>query len=129
MLSVFPDPETMLMYALRPQNPNTWRFVTIMPASNPDMITVRIRRTGGGNRTIGLDRSVIDVDVFGPKAQVGNVSVAARTVQSQILSLMSAVVPNGVIQHATTVTGPRQLPEVNQNYVRFSASYELQTHS
>jgi hypothetical protein len=119
----------MLMYALRPQNPSTWRFVTIMPATNPDMITVRIRRTGGGNRNIGIDRPTVDVDVFGPKAQVGNVSVAARTVQSQILSLMSAVVPNGVIQHTSTITGPRQFPEVNQNYVRYSATYEMQIHS
>jgi len=126
---IFPDPETMLLTLLAPQNPS-YRFATIMPATNPDTITVLIRRSGGGNRHIGLDRPTMDIDVFGPKSQVGNVSAAARDLQSQILSLMSATAPNGgVIQHTSTVTGPRQLPEVNPNYVRYSATYELQTHS
>jgi len=124
----FPDPETMLMYALVPQNPDL-RFVTILPAGDPEKITVRIRRTAGANRHIGIDRPVIDVDVFGLKSQTGNVSAAARDLQSQILSLMSAVVSNGVIVHAFTVSGPRQLPEVNPAFVRYNASYELITYS
>jgi hypothetical protein len=125
----FPDPETMLMYVLIPINPSTWRFVTSLPAGDSSDIVVRLKRSGGVNRNIGIDRPVIDIDVFGPKSQVGTVSAAARTIQSQILSLASAVVSNGVIQHAFTVVGPRQLPEVNQNYVRFNATYELQTHA
>jgi hypothetical protein len=125
----FPDPESMLMYVLIPINPSNWRFVTIIPAGDSPDIVVRIRRTGGVNRDIGIDRPVIDIDVFGPKSQVGTVSAAARTIQSQILSLASAVVSNGVIQHASTVVGPRQLPEVNQNYVRYNATYQLQTHA
>jgi len=128
-LTPFPDPETMLMYALIPINPSDWRFVTIIPAGDQPGIVVRIRRSGGGNRVIGLDRPVIDIDVFGPKSQVGTVSAAARTIQSQIMSFASATVSNGVIQHASTIVGPRQLPEVNQNYVRYNATYELQTHA
>ena|SRR5215469_15009811 len=123
---VFPDPETMLMYALVPLNPNM-RFVTVIPAGDQPGIVVRIRRSSGTNRHIGLDRPVVDIDVFGPKSQTGIVSAAARLIQSQILSLMSVVLPNGVIQHTSTVSGPRQLPEVNPKYVRYNASYELQT--
>jgi hypothetical protein len=125
----FPDPETMLMYALVPINPSTWRFVTILPAGDSSDIIVRFRRSGGTNRNIYVDQPTVDVDVFGPKSQVGTVSNAARTIQSQILSLASAVVSNGVIQHAFTVQGPRQLPEVNPNYVRYNAMYQLQIHA
>jgi hypothetical protein len=124
---VFPDPETMLMYALVPQNPDI-RFVTVMPYGDPTKITARIRRTGGIVVHVGLDRPVIDIDVFGPKSQIGSVSAAAREIQSQMMSLMSAVVPNGVFQRVTTVSSPRQLPEVNPSLVRYSATYELSVH-
>jgi hypothetical protein len=117
----------MLMYALVPQNPNI-RFVTVMPYGDPAKITARIRRTGGIVVHVGLDRPVIDIDVFGPKSQIGNVSAAAREIQSQMMSLMSAIVPNGVFQRVTTVSSPRQLPEVNPNLVRYSATYELSVH-
>jgi len=127
-ISMFPDAELMLMYVLVPLN-TSMRIGTTLPAGDPSKITVRIQRTSGSNRNIGIDRPVIDIDVFGPKSRVQEVSIAARTIQSQILSLMSAVVANGVIQHATTVTGPHQLPEVNPNFVRYSASYELSVHS
>jgi hypothetical protein len=134
MISIFPDIEVMLLYVLVPLNP-AMRISTSLPAGDLSKTTVRIKRSSGSNRNIGIDRAVVDVDVWGLKSQTGNVSVAARTIQSQMLSLMSAIVKDaggnqvGVIQHVTTVTGPRQLPEVNQSYVRFSASYELQTHS
>jgi hypothetical protein len=124
---IFPDVETLLMYALVPQNPDI-RFVTVMPYGDPSGITARIRRTGGAVVHVGLDRPVVDIDVFGPKSQIGNVSYAAREIQSQVMSLMSAIVSNGVIQRTSTVASPRQLPEVNPNLVRFSATYELQVH-
>jgi hypothetical protein len=124
---VFPDPEIMLISALVPQNPSI-RFVTVMPYGDPTKITARIRRTGGAVIHVGLDRVVVDIDVFGPKVQVDNVSAAARGIQSQMMSLMSAILPNGVIQHVSTVASPRQLPEVNQSLVRYSASYEMSVH-
>jgi hypothetical protein len=117
----------MLMYALVPQNPDI-RFVTVMPYGDPVKITARIRRTGGIVVHIGIDRPIIDIDVFGFKSQIGNVSTAAREIQSQVMSLMSAIVPNGVIQHASTIMSPRQLPEVNPKLVRYSATYELSVH-
>ena len=104
----FPDAESVLMYALVPMEPSI-RFVTSMPAEVP-VITARIHRISGSNRNIGVDSPIIDIDVFGPKAQVGSVSNAARAIQSDILSLMSVQVMNGVIQHVTTVNGPRSLP-------------------
>jgi hypothetical protein len=133
-ISVFPDVEIMLLYVLVPLNPSM-RIVTSLPAGDPNKTTVRIKRTSGSNSNIGIDSAIVDVDVWGLKSQTGNVSVAARTIQSQLLSLMSAVVKDanqnvvGVIQHVTCSTGPRQLPEVNTNYVRFSASYTLRVHS
>jgi nitric oxide synthase oxygenase domain/subunit len=66
--------------------------------------------------------------VFGPKSETGNVSAAARSIQSHILSLMGRVVTNGVIQHAITIAGPRSLPEANTDLVRYGATYEIQIH-
>jgi hypothetical protein len=134
MISIFPDVEVMLLYVLVPLNPSM-RIVTRIPAGDPDKVTVRIKRTSGANPNIGIDNAAVDVDVWGLKSQTGNVSVAARTIQSQMLSLMSAVVKDaggnqvGVIQHVITVSSPHELPEVNPNYVRFAASYELRVHS
>jgi hypothetical protein len=134
MVSIFPDIEVMLLYVLVPLNPSM-RIVTRLPAGDPDKVTVRVRRTSGANPNIGIDNAIVDVDVWGLKSQTGNVSVAARTIQSQMLSLMSAIVRDaggnqvGVIQHVTCSASPRELPEVNQKFVRFSASYELKVHS
>jgi len=122
----FPDAESVLMYALVPMEPSI-RFVTSMPAEVP-VITARIHRISVSNRNIGVDSPIIDIDVFGPKAQVGSVSNAARAIQSDILSLMSVQVMNGVIQHVTTVNGPRSLPEANPDLVRYSATYEMHIH-
>jgi hypothetical protein len=127
-IPAFPDIELMLISYLVPANPSM-RFATILPAGNPEVITARIHRTAGANRDIAVDRPVVDVDVFGQKDSMNDVSNAALLIQSQILSLMGAVLSNGVVQHATTVIGPRQLPEANPALVRYSASYEILVHS
>jgi hypothetical protein len=125
---VLPDAESALLYALVPVFPEM-RFVTSMPGGDLPQITARIHRISGANSNIQVDRPIIDIDVFGLKAEMGNVSAAAREIQSFILGLMSARVTNGVIVHATTVTGPRQLPEANQDLCRYSATYEVSMHS
>jgi hypothetical protein len=122
----FPDAESALLYALVPLEPDV-RFVTAMPGEL-NGITARVHRISGANRNIGVDNPIVDIDVFGPKAETGSVSNAARDIQGDVLSLMGKVVANGVIQHATTVVGPRQLPEANPNIVRYSATYELHIH-
>jgi hypothetical protein len=126
-IPTFPDAESALMYALVPEFPDI-RFVTSMPGGELPQTTVRLHRISGANRDIGVDRPIVDVDVFGLKSAVGQVSVAAREIQAFILSLMSAKVLNGVIVHAVTITGPRQLPEANQDLVRYSATYEFTIH-
>jgi hypothetical protein len=127
-VQVFPDVESLVLYALVPLEPDI-RFVTVLPASMPESIVARVYRISGANRNIAIDRPVVDIDVFGPKSEAGSVSNAARDIQSDILSIMGKVYTNGVIQHVTTVVGPRQLPEANTTLVRYSASYELSVHS
>jgi hypothetical protein len=105
------------------------RIGTLLPSGDPTKITVRIKRTSGANRNIGIDHPVVDIDVFGPKSKMQDVSIAARTIQAQLLSLMSAVVSNGVIQHVTCIAGPREIPEANPNFVHYNSSYELSVHS
>lgn len=125
-IPVFPDIESALLYALVPLEPDI-RFVTSMPAS-VSSIVARIHRISGAPRDIYVDRPLVDVDVFGPKSDTGNVSAAARSIQRDILSFMGKVVTNGVIQHAVTIAGPRQLPEENSDLARYSATYEIQIH-
>jgi len=123
---VFPDVESALLYALVPMEPDI-RFVTAMPA-DVRTIVARLHRISGAPRDIHVDRPIVDVDVFGPKSEAGNVSAAARSIQSHILSMMGKVVTNGVIQHAVTIAGPRSLPEANPDLVRYGATYEIQIH-
>ena len=127
-VAVFPDVESALLYALVPEFPDV-RFVTSMPAGELTITTARIHRISGANRDIYVDRPIIDIDVFGLQSQAGNVSLIARDIQSALLSMMSMRVTNGVIQHITTVNGPRTLPETNQDLVRYSATYEVMIHS
>lgn len=125
---VFPDAESMLLYALVPSFPDI-RFVTIMPAGDLKQTTVRIHKISGANRDIGIDRPIVDIDVYGFKAEAGNVSLAAREIQSFVLSLMGTQTTNGVVQRASTIAGPRPLPEANPDLVRYTATYEMQIHS
>jgi hypothetical protein len=128
IVSSFPDIASAMLFALVPLEPDI-RFVTVLPAGDQDEIVARIHRIAGANRDIYIDRPLIDIDVFGPKADDGLVSDAARRIQAHILSFASTVVLNGVIQHANTIAGPRPLPEPNPAYVRYSASYEVQIHA
>jgi len=127
-VSVFPDVASALLYALVPLEPDI-RFLTVLPAGDSAQIMARVHRTSGAGRDIYVDRPIVDVDVFGPKADVGLVSDAARRIQAHILSFASKIVTNGVIVHANTIAGPRPLPEPNPAYVRYSASYEIQIRS
>lgn len=128
LFSVFPDIESALLYALVPMEPDV-RFVTVLPAGNFPGVVARIHRISGANRDIYVDRPIVDIDVFGPKDEAGNVSAAARDIQSDMMSFMSKTITNGVIQYVHTIAGPRSLPEVNPAYVRYSATYEIQIHS
>lgn len=130
-ITPLPDVEAALLFALVPMEPDI-RFVTVMPAGNLSLITARIRRVSG---TVGVhlwvDHPVVDIDLWGQVDQ-GNgyneVSQAARNVQADMQSLMSAQVQNGVIQHVTVISGPKFVPEVNVHLVRNNASYLVRIH-
>jgi hypothetical protein len=128
ILSVFPDVELALMFALVPMEPDI-RFVTVLPAGNPSQVTARIRRVSGTNTNIWVDRPVVDVDVYGFITDPMDASVAARNIQADILSLMGFQVTNGVFQHVFAISGPKQLPEVNPALVRYNATYEVLIHA
>lgn len=127
-ISSFPDIQSVMLFALVPLEPDI-RFVTVLPAGDQSIIIARIHRIAGANRDIYVDRPLIDIDVFGPKVDVGLVSDAARRIQAHIQSFASKTVLNGVIVHANTIAGPRPLPEPNPAYVRYSATYEVQVHA
>lgn len=124
---VLPDIESALLYALVPMEPDI-RFVTIMPAGDVTGIVARLHRISGAPRNIHVDRPIVDIDVYGSRSEVGTVSAAARSIQADIHSFAGIKVANGVIQHANTIAGPRQLPEANPDIVRYSATYEILIH-
>ena len=126
-LTMLPDVESALMFLLVPRFP-AYRFVTTLPAGDPSKITVRIVRSGGGNRRIWVDDPTVEVDVWGFKSDTMSASIAAREIQSVLLSVAGTQVTNGVIQHVTTVSGPRALPEVNPALCRYNSSYIVRIH-
>ena len=131
MLPPMPDVELALMFALVPLEPDI-RFVTVMPAGNLSQITARIRRVSGTvGRHIHVDHPVVDIDVWGQTDQGStqmDVSKAALKIQADMQSLMSAKVMNGVIQHITVVSGPKNIPEESTKLVRYNAAYLVRIH-
>jgi hypothetical protein len=126
-LTTFPDVESALMFALVPLFP-AYRFVTSLPAGDPTKITVRITRSGGGNTKIWVDEPSVEIDVWGFRSDTMSASIAARQIQSAVLSLFGIQLQNGVIQHVSTVSGPRPLPEVNPKLCRYNSSYIVRIH-
>jgi hypothetical protein len=126
-LTMFPDVESALMFALVPKFPDI-RFVTILPGGNMPKITTRIVRSGGGNPKIWVDEPTVEIDTWGFSNDTMSASIAAREIQSAVLSLAGTQVQNGVIQHVSTVSGPRRLPEVNSALCRYNATYTVRIH-
>ena len=131
MVTPLPDVEAALLFALVPMEPSI-RFVTVMPAGDLPMMTARIRRVSGTVGThIWMDHPVVDIDIWGQIDKgygYTEVSQAARNIQADMQSLMSAIVMNGVIQHVTVISGPKNVPEVNTKLVRNNASYLVRIH-
>jgi hypothetical protein len=131
ILTPLPDVEVALMFALVPLEPDI-RFVTVMPAGDLAAITARIRRVSGTvGRHIWIDHPIVDIDVWGQTdkgVSQMDVSTASRNIQADMQSLMSARVMNGVIQHITVISGPKNIPEVNSKLVRYNASYLVRIH-
>lgn len=131
ILPSMPDVELSLMFALVPLEPDI-RFVTVMPAGDLPMVTARVRRVSGTvGRHIHVDHPIVDIDVWGQTdkgSSQKNVSDAALRIQADMQSLMSAKVMNGVIQHVTVVSGPKNIPEANSRLVRYNAAYLVRIH-
>jgi hypothetical protein len=126
-LTMFPDVESALMFVLVPQFPDI-RFVTSLPSGPMPKITTRIARSGGGNRKIWVDEPSVEIDTWGFSNDTMAASIAAREIQSVVLSLSGVQIQNGVIQHVSTISGPRALPEVNPSLCRYNASYIVRIH-
>jgi hypothetical protein len=124
----FPDVEQLLVGWLSgPQSGvDTYAYCTRLPASITQ-ITVRVSRTSGANRSIRVDRPIVDIDVYALSEADG--AAAARLVQQAVLSMRGVTTQDGYVQLCTTVIGPRWMPDVNPELFRFGASYEFHTHA
>ena len=107
------------------------RFVTVMPTGDLPRVTARIRRVSGTvGRHVWVDHPIVDIDVWGQLGIVTESStyLAARNIEADMMSLMSAIVLNGVIQHVTVISGPKHVAEVNTKLVRYNAAYLVRIH-
>jgi hypothetical protein len=131
IITPLPDVEAALMFALVPMEPDI-RFVTVMPAGELTTIIARIKRASGGGARGGgswwIDQPTVDIDVWGLSTDAMSVSIAARDIQADVMSIMGVQLLNGVIQHIVTISGPRPLPEANPTLVRYNATYEVRIH-
>lgn len=123
--SAFPDIELFLISWLQPQMPGI-RWCTELPAAI-SQTTVHVTRIAGANRSLRVDRPVVDIDVFALD-HATSVSVALG-IQALLKTARNVVTPLGVLQSVNTVNGPRWLPEINPALRRRSATYELYVHA
>jgi Domain of unknown function (DUF4082) len=121
----FPDAELLLIGWLQPQFPAT-RWCTELPADITET-TVHVTRISGANRSLRVDRPIVDIDVFALD-HATSVSVALG-IQALLKVARNVVTGSGILQSANTVNGPRWLPEINPALRRRSATYELHVHA
>ena len=121
-IATFPDAEVELFAVLASQF-TSYRWSTKLPGTFTG-IAIRIHRISGANRDIAVDRPIVDIDVFSTTGEA-DASTAARAIQASIIGLQGKRTPNGVIQMARTVNGPRWMPDSNQTVIRYGATYEL----
>lgn len=130
IIQPMPDAELLLVAGLTPLLQAVFgsggvRVVTILPAEIA-VPTVRIKRISGAQRTIALDRPILDADTFA--SDYGTSSLISRQVTASLLMLRGQAVTSGVIGNVNVIQGPRWLPDADPNLFRFNASYEVFTH-
>lgn len=124
----FPDIELLVVNYLQGQLGDSYRVCTDLP-DKMTQVTIRVTRVSGANRDIAVDRPVVDLDVFSsPDGGRAEASGTAYMLLDMLTALRNLVTPDGVVQYVSTVTGPRWLPDINQDLTRFSASYEFHAH-
>lgn len=124
---VFPDVEHLIVTFLTDAERVPPRVLTKLPLPIAPPV-VRVTRTSGANRSIYIDRPIVDVDVFHDNYE--DASNLARVIQNLLLwTLRATTTPDGTVQDVTTVIGPRWMPDVNPNLVRYGASYEVRVRT
>src|ERR1700693_6221719 len=124
-IAAFPDIEKLLIGWLQAPLTNT-RVCTVLPADITET-PIHVTRISGANKSIRVDRPIVDIDVFAlDHSDSVNVALA---VQQVITPMRNVVTSGGVVQSVTTVNGPRWLPEINPALTRYSASYEFHVHA
>jgi hypothetical protein len=125
-VAAHPDMELLLIGWLQPLFPDA-RFCTELPAAITET-TVHVTRISGAARDIRVDRPIVDVDVYAA-THATSVSVA-QAVEAVIRTARNVTVTDvGILLSATTVNGPRWLPEPNPDLRRRSATYEFYVHA
>src|ERR1700693_5023771 len=124
-IAAFPDIEKLLIGLLQAQVTSTPVFNR--PTAHITATTIPVTRIPGANKSIRVDRPIVDIDVFAlDHSDSVNVALA---VQQVITPMRNVVTSGGVVQSVTTVNGPRWLPEINPALTRYSASYEFHVHA
>lgn len=125
VIAAFPDVEVLLIGWLQPQFPGT-RFATILPADITETV-IHVTRISGANRSIRVDRPIVDIDVYASTpAESSDVALA---IQQVLMAARNVATDDGVLLMASTVNGPRWLPEINPALFRRSATYEFFVHA
>jgi hypothetical protein len=120
---VFPDIEHLVVTFLTDAEMVPPRVLTKLPLPLVPPV-VRVTRTSGANRSIYIDRPIIDVDIF--HDDYAAASALSRVIQNLLLmTLRATTTPDGTVQEVTTVIGPRWMPDPNPALVRYGASYEV----
>src|SRR6266496_278688 len=102
VVAAFPDAELLLIGWLQPLFPAA-RFCTELPADITET-TVHVTRISGADRSIRVDRPIVDVDVYALDHPTSvNVALAVEAV---IRVVRSVVTETGVLLSASTVNGP-----------------------
>lgn len=127
-VDVLPDVEQLLVRWLSSpaSGVDSYAYCTRLPA-DITATTVRISRTSGTNRSIRVDRPIVDADVYA--LAEADAQEAGRLIQQALLNMRGVTTEDGYVQHVSTVIGPRWMPDVNPALFRVGASYEFHTHA
>lgn len=128
----FPDIEVLLLNffeAREEEDIVNCRFETDLPNDLKETgCDVRVNRVTGANRSMFVDRPLVDIDVYGFDRDV--VVRTALLIQKIVLyDLRGTSTPDGNIGETKTSNGPRWMPEKNQQLSRWGATYELSAHA
>ena len=124
----YPDIEALLVTYLKSATGR--RVVTDLPGDLETLLPlIQVVRTPSpaGYR---LDRPLVDVSVWGAKAQRSQVSNLSQQVLDLVVDdLPGTRRPTGVVTAATVEVAPNWRPDPNPNLCRYLASYRFAAHS